>query len=92
MVIVMHSTKTQDNKIIVNYNGDWSGDVRIYSPSGRREMWLPGDELLSGKYLRPSDCAFSEIELRRATALAVYTYMTDKLVSLVEDIDVPGVP
>lgn len=90
----MHSASTKNKAITVNYNSDWSGDVRITAlnktTGAFREHWLTGKRLLSGDFDRPKGCPLTERELRRAVALANWIRMTSHMVSAAENL--PGYP
>ena len=58
----MHCTDDKPNGIILNHNGDWSGDVRIAwyvaserrdpgpTPPSLRECWCDGNALVAGRF------------------------------------------
>ena len=58
----MHCIDDKPNGIIVNHDGDWSGDVRIAwyvssecwdpgpTPSSLRECWCSGKDLVAGRF------------------------------------------
>ena len=58
----MHCTDDKPNGIILNHNGDWSGEVRIAwyvaserrdpgpTPPSLRECWCDGKDLVAGRF------------------------------------------
>jgi len=59
----MHCIDDKPNGIILNHNGDWSGDVRIAwyiaserrdpgpTPPSLRECWCRGSDLVAGRFI-----------------------------------------
>ena len=95
----MNTLTIKDGSITIHHNTDWSGDAIIIASGKRdgsgitttREIALRGSVFLSGNYDRQRDCPLTERELRRATALAMYAWVTSKAIEAIEQIDAPGV-
>ncbi len=96
----MHCIEDKANGVIVNHNGDWSGDVRIawyvVIDEGQlprlRECWCNGPDLVAGRFT-PSDgrnpayplgCEPPINVLTRAVALSVENYLRFKLMRVVD--------
>lgn len=96
----MHCIDDKANGIILNYNSDWSGDVRVawYVASEReqigrtgvppslQECECRGIDLIAGRFTL---CEGSEPPIHvitRAVALAVETYLRSKLMHVTEDL------
>lgn len=88
----MRTHSTKDGAITIHHNSTWTGDAVIVGQHGeRREFGVEAAKLLTGDYDPPPDCKVTERELRRATALAMYLYVTQQSVAAVENIDAAGV-
>lgn len=94
---------TNDGKIQICRAPDWSGDVEIVAANNvsmaeiraildtPRKTRISAVALLTGDYEVPVDCQLTARELRRATALAMYAYVTTEAVDKINGITVPGV-
>jgi hypothetical protein len=95
----MYASKTKDGNIVLNHNADWSGEVRVVVirdlPDRYVDCQIEGPALISGDFERPVNCPLTDRELRRATALAMCSYLTsqmsNKLEGLVDGLVTPGV-
>lgn len=99
----LHTLMTNDGKIRIHHNPDWSGDVEIVAATSvrmdeirtildtPRKTKISGVSLLTGDYEPPVGCQLTERELRRATAVAMYVYVTTEAVDKIKGITVPGV-
>ena len=94
----MHCTDDKPNGIILNHNGDWSGDVRIAwynaderrdpgpTPPSLRECWCGGDDLVAGRFTLLSGDEPPTNVLTRAVALAVEGYLRCKMERALDDL------
>ena len=94
----MHCIDDKTNGIIINHNGDWSGDVRIAwyiaserrdpgpTPSSMRECACSGVDLVAGRFTLLSGDEPPVNVLTRVVALAVETYLRVKMMRAAEDL------
>ncbi len=87
----MHCIDDKPNGIIVNYSPGWGGEARIAwynaderrdpgpTPPSLRECWCNGPDLVAGRFVQLSGVEPPVNVLTRAVALAVESYLREKL-------------
>ena len=90
----MHTIDDSANKIILNHNSDWSGDVLItwwgdstHKAQPWRECHCDGADLIAGRFTLTAGAEPPIDVITRAVALAVERYLRRTLESAIEDLE-----
>ena len=94
----MHCIDDKPNGVVINHSPDWSGEVRIAwyvaderrdpgpTPPSLQECQCVGKDLIAGRFTLLEGVEPPVNVITRAVALAVETYLRNKMLSAAEDL------
>jgi hypothetical protein len=88
----MRTISDKPNGIILNHDGDWSGEACIgwyvTDRSPLHECWCDGPDLVAGKFTKIRGIEPPISVITRAVALAVESYFRSKMTDALETFDI----